>query len=307
MVAVEADAVRRSEGRAMASPLRLTTVGSTRPDEAWTAVRDEFEAAEAAMSRFRPDSEVTRLNAIAGTGVARPLTRRLECAIAATERARRVTGGRFDPRVLGDLVRLGDVGAPISAPIVRGAPGPVMERSADGAVRLGSPVDLGGIGKGLALRWAGRLLDEAGGDYLLEAGGDLVAHGPSPDGGPWRIDMEDPTGASEALAVVELASGALVTSSVSKRRWTVDGRTVHHLLDPRTGEPADRGLLAVTIAGPDPAWAEVWSKTLFIGGAAAIADEARARGFAAWWVSEGGALSMTPAARARTVWVASEA
>jgi len=99
---------------------------------------------------------------------------------------------------------------------------------------------------------------------------------------------------------------AVATSSVSVHRWAIKGRAVHHLLDPRTGEPATGGLLSVTVAGPDPAWAEVWSKVLFIAGLADIAQEARSRGLAAWWVADDGTLEMTADARRGTVWVASE-
>ena len=83
-------------------------------------------------------------------------------------------------------------------------------------------------------------------------------------------------------------------------------RVRYHLVDPATGEPADGGLLAVTVAAADPAWAEVWSKALFIAGHRRIADEARTRGLAAWWMDEDGRFEMTPAARQRTTWVAGE-
>ena len=63
---------------------------------------------------------------------------------------------------------------------------------------------------------------------------------------------------------------------------------LHHLIDPRTGEPGGDGLAAVTVAGPDPAWAEVWSKALFVEGARSIAAAARSRGLAAWWVGGDG-------------------
>ena len=173
---------------------------------------------------------------------------------------------------------------------------------------VAAPIDLGGIGKGLALRWAAALLDRRGvTGYLLEAGGDLVAHGPGPDGDPWLVGIEDPAGGADPLAAIALDSGAVATSSVRLRSWVHDDRTVHHLLDPRTGEPAEGGLRAVTVFGLDPAWAEVWSKTLFVGGGRAIASEARARGLAAWWVTDAGDLEMTAAARARTAWVEGEA
>lgn len=97
--------------------------------------------------------------------------------------------------------------------------------------------------------------------------------------------------------------GALVPGLVGVRHWqTDDGRTVHHLIDPRTGEPGGDGLTAVTVLGTDPAWAEVWSKALFLSGARGIGNEARRRGLAAWWVEADGSLHLTPAARQHTVW-----
>ncbi len=84
-------------------------------------------------------------------------------------------------------------------------------------------------------------------------------------------------------------------------------RVVHHLIDPSIGEPGGDGLLAVTVAGPDPAWAEVWSKSLFLAGRQSIATVARGRGLAAWWVADDGSVEMTPAGRSTTLWVAGEA
>jgi thiamine biosynthesis lipoprotein len=107
----------------------------------------------------------------------------------------------------------------------------------------------------------------------------------------------------EVLAVVELRDAALATSSTAVRTWTgPDGRRAHHIIDPVTWRPADGGLRAVTVVHPDAAWAEIWSKALFISGARTIGPEARARGMAAWWVEDDGAIRMTPAARMLTVW-----
>lgn len=304
------------EGRAMGSPLRLTVVTSgdraavRRAADAWTAVRDEFAASEQAMSRFREDSEITLLNRSAGTGPARTVSRRLSRALAACDRARRVTNGRFDPRVLADLERLGDHGAAVG-----GAGGSIANRTSRRSrildrdetcqVRLAEPVDLGGIGKGLALRWAAAAVERSGTDaFLLDAGGDLVASGAPPEGGPWRVGIEDPAGGHEPLAIVAVSEGAVATSSVRRRRWTSGDRTVHHLIDPQTGEPGGPGLLAVTVAGRDPAWSEVWSKSLFLEGRAGIATLARRRGLAAWWVATDGLLEMTAAARLQTLWAA---
>jgi thiamine biosynthesis lipoprotein len=325
-VAIEADA--RREGRALGSPLRLTVQPGVDPvavDRAWTAVGAVFAEVDAAMSRFREDSEITRLHRARGpvAGVSRLLI----AALAAADRAGRVTGGRFDARVVADLERLGFAAVPQAWPGTRRALGSAARSAAGsagrhtdprwlrrdvrtGTVELLAPVDLGGIGKGLALRWAARrvgpILGEAG--FLLDAGGDLVSRGLR-RGEPWSIGIEDPAGGPAPVAVAVLdRDQAIATSSVRiGRRLDPDGRPVHHLIDPATGEPGGAGLAAVTVAWADPAWAEVWSKALFLEGAAGIADAARARGLAAWWVHDQGELSMTPAARQQTSWVLAEA
>ena len=282
----------------MGSPLRLTPGLGSSPGGAarlWSVVVDEFERAETAMSRFRDTSELTELNRWAGTSVVTYPSTRLRQALAASDRAHRVTGGRFDPRVLVDLDRLGYRGAVLDEPGVEDRSKGRWHRAdrivrpvGRGGLTVAHPIDLGGIGKGLALRWASARLERAGArDFLVEAGGDLVARGRDPDGGHWQVGIEDPAG-GEDLAVIAVSDLAVATSSIRVNRWVTNGRVVHHLLDPVTGEPADDGLVAVTVAAADPAWAEVWSKVLYLAGRGAIADEARSRGLAAWWVATTG-------------------
>jgi thiamine biosynthesis lipoprotein len=317
--------VRRA-GRALGSALELLVesgVATARVDAAWSAIEHEFARVDAAMSRFREDSALTRANRAWGPVVGAP--RRLTAALALADRAGRVTAGRFDARVLADLERLGSPGVPQSSAghrvwrIANG--GPMPSRIAGerrlfgydrrtGELELDQPVDLGGIGKGLALRWAARAAARrlSGFGFLVDAGGDVVCRG-TIDGGPWSIGIEDPHGDPDPVATCALFDGeAIATSSVRVARWTgPSGRQLHHLIDPATGEPGGAGLSAVTVVWPDPAWAEIWSKALFLAGAAGIGAEARRRGLAAWWVSEDDALSMTPAARQRTSWVRADA
>ena len=308
--------------RAMGSPLRFQVAGA--PDQGsagrlWDEVRAEFWAAEAELSCYQSESALSRLNATAGSGQWWPASMRLYRFLAMAERATRTTQGRFDPRVLGDLARLGHPG--LSSPAAQGGngrepasgrigQGPWLRREARAhRVQIDSAIDSGGLGKGLTLRWAARRIAAgfAGRGALLEAGGDIIGRGTAPDGQPWQVGIEDPAGGASVLAVVSLTDGAICTSSIARARWMgPTGETVHHLLDPLTGEPGDDGLSAVTVAYPDPAWAEVWTKALFLAGSARIGDEARARGLAAWWVESDGTLRMTPAARQRTTWVASD-
>jgi FAD:protein FMN transferase len=305
----------------MGSALSLTVSGPA-AERAWAEVIDEFAASDRALSRFLDDAELVALDRSAGTGLAISVGRRLERAVVAAERARRVTDGRFEPRILADLERLGERGADLAA--LAAAPAdpdgtsdadrpwlarPIARRARRGYLTLERPIDLGGIGKGLALRWAAARLDRLAVDgFLIDAGGDIVLRGDAPEGGSWQVGIEDPLAPKDVpLAVVRPRDGAIATSSISRRRWEHGGRPVHHLIDPTSGLPAWSGLLAVTVAAPDPAWAEVWSKTLFLSGRTGIAAEARSRGLAAWWVAGEGTLAMTPAARAMTVWVREEA
>jgi thiamine biosynthesis lipoprotein len=319
---VRDDRLIRRQGRALASPLRLTVSAGPAPstiDRAWSEVRAEFDAVDVAMSRWREDSEMTRLNRL---GSLPGPSRRLAAALSAADRAGRVTAGRFDARVLAALERLGSVGVrqawdpatgPPRTPPVEGDAGAnrfMHRQGRRGEINLLAPVDLGGIGKGLALRWAARraaaVLGGAG--FLLEAGGDIASRGLY-GAVRWSIGVEDPSGGNDPVAVCVLERDqAIATSSTLVGRWLdPDGRPVHHLIDPSTGAPGGAGLAAVTVAFPDPAWAEVWSKALFLEGASGIADAARRRGLAAWWVDEAGELSMTPAARQQTGWVRAEA
>ena len=89
------------------------------------------------------------------------------------------------------------------------------------------------------------------------------------------------------MAVLGLRDQACATSSIRVRRWTAGGPPVHHLIDPRTGEPGGDGLLSVTVTGPDPAEAEVCSKVLFLAGRQKVRSVA-VTGLRPLWVDTAG-------------------
>ncbi len=285
--------------------LTLADGGPAPIDTAWEIVVADVERTERALSRFRSGSDLSQLNLAAGDGAWHGVGDRLHTCLAASRRAWRLTGGRFDPRVIARLEKLGEHGD-VQLP----APQPAHVRTwvdldpRGRRARLWAPVDSGGIGKGLALRWAARSLALGGVHrFMLEAGGDLIVQGEAPEGGQWHIGIEDPAGSVDPIAVIGLDGGAAVTSSIAVRRWIgPEGSIVHHLIDPATGEATAMALASVTVAAPDPAWAEVWSKALFLAGRRGIGPEARARGIAAWWVESDGTCGMTPAARSLTLW-----
>ena len=295
----------------MGSALRLTVHGGSarEAEAAREAAWREMAQADAELSRFAAESALSRANVLAGTGAWFTASRRLTRMLSISHRAGRLTDGRFDPRVIDVLEQIGERAGVILPSTSRG--GPWLERQGrSGRIRIASPVDSGGIGKGLGLRWAADAASRAAPGalgVLLDSGGDIVARRTDPGSDAWSVGIEDPASPGELLATVTLRDGALATSSIALRSWMNEGRRVHHLIDPRTGEPAETGLVAVTVAMPDPAWAEVWTKALFLAGRRSIGEEARSRGMAAWWVEEDGSLHMTPAARQQTTWVRHEA
>ena len=267
-----------------------------------------FTEVDRTCSRFKPDSPLSRANAAPDSWFRVPAT----CfdSIGEAWNAYRSTGGLFDPRVLTDLLRLGyDRSLPFAGSAVEirtGAepakvqpPRPAPHEWKPGfrpetrQVRVSEPIDLGGIGKGLAVRWASHRLDEAVGDYLVEAGGDCYCSGRAPSGNMWTVGVEDPADPHQLIAALDLRDRACTTSSIRLRNWKVDGVAVHHIIDPRTGGPGGCGLLSVTVVGEDPALSEVWSKTLFLNGAERIGDEAAAAGIAALWVTDAHQICMT--------------
>jgi thiamine biosynthesis lipoprotein len=174
-------------------------------------------------------------------------------------------------------------------------------------VRIGvNPIDLGGIGKGLAIRWSAERLRARGTSFLIEAGGDCYLSQDGPVDGRWQVGIEDPLGATKPVAVLSLSGTGCATSSIRVRRWESAGQPVHHLIDPRTGAPSHSGLLAVTVVHDDPATAEVWAKALFLHGRQNIAEAASACELTALWVCEDGTLDLSGRMSELLIWRADE-
>ncbi len=243
----------------------------------------ELDELEARWSRFRPDSELSRLNERSGVPVVvSPAT--FELVERAVE-GRRITGGRFDPTLL-DAVRAAGYDRSFELVAAAGVPTPT---GPDRAVspRAGRPVgtihldrvartvtlgpdvaiDPGGIGKGLAADLVVEDLLAAGaGGAMVNVGGDLRADGRGPDGG-WIVAVTDPIDPEDVVDTLAITAGAIASTWRTRRTWTAtDGSTRHHLIDPATGRPADSGLAGVTVVGGRGWQVEVLAKAAFLAG-----------------------------------------
>lgn len=281
------------------------------------ATREFIETVEAHLSRFRPESELSRLNARAGQEVAvSPLL--WEVLEWALEAARR-TEGVYDPTVLDALEAAGydrsfddrrrlaadprNDDRLVSTPH---RPSAIGDRSsAWQAIRLnpharsvtlppGVRLDLGGVAKGWTAERAADRLARLG-PCLVDAGGDIAARG-SPPGEPgWPIAVADPRDPDADLALLIVRDRGVATSGIDYRRWVHNGTLQHHLIDPRTGRPAATDLLTATVVAPDATEADLHALVaLLLGAEDGVRYLLRQKGVEGLLVRDTGDLLTTP-------------
>jgi thiamine biosynthesis lipoprotein ApbE len=240
--------------RALGTSVQLVVTEPARLGAARDAVQEVLDRIDLAASRFRTDSELSRLNVSGGREqIASPLFRQ---ALRVALDAAAWTDGLVDPTVGASMLAAGydqtyrqiDRDGPAFTVAFQPAPGWQRIELDDETGRVRVPadvvVDLGATAKGLASDLASEAAGDATGcGILLSLGGDVSVAGPIPDPGwPVRIaDQADPDlpVADDDAETVLLHSGGLATSGTLARRWRRGGSWMHHLIDPRTGAPSD--------------------------------------------------------------------
>ena len=282
----EADAEAEAEGaaswRALDTLVHLVVTEPGCLPEARRLLEGDLAAVDLACSRFRADSEICALRASAGQQVS-PL---LAEAIAVALRAAELTDGDVDPTVgaamsavgydrdFEQIQRADPTGSMVT---VRTVPGWRQVRLEGRILTMpeGIQLDLGATAKAWAAdRSAARIARETGCGVLVGLGGDIAVAGPVPEGG-WRIRVQDVTGSPDEppggpYALVAIRDGGLATSSTSARRWQRGGDVLHHILDPRTGLPAEPVWRTVSVAAGTCADANAASTAAVIRGRAAL-------------------------------------
>ncbi|HSB00897.1 MAG TPA: FAD:protein FMN transferase [Anaerolineales bacterium] len=262
-------------------------------------VPDWFEEWEQALSRFRYDSELTRLNQIHERPV--QVSDILWNVLQTARNAERLTDGLVTPTLLDAILEAG-YDRPFDvlphqttnslAPVLT-APQPLTAIAVNNLTRTvtlpsGTSLDFGGSAKGWAAHQAMKRL-QAEGPTLVNAGGDIAISGPREDGSPWPIGIADPFQREENIETLFVNACGVATSGKDRRRWTRNGVLQHHIIDPATSQPADTDLLTVTVVAPNVMEAEAAAKAAFILGSRVGLEwiEARDR-FAALFILDNG-------------------
>jgi thiamine biosynthesis lipoprotein len=242
-------------------------------------VPEWFEAWEESLSRFRPESELSRLNRSAGKMV-RVSPTLWEVFQAACE-AERLSDGLVTPAVLDAMLAAG-YSASFETLASEANPGGHLQaaplhttseikaelESYSLQLPAGVKLDFGGVAKGWAAQQAVQRL-QVYGACLVDAGGDIAISNLREGGQPWQVSVADPLHPDQDLAGLQLGRCGVATSGRDYRRWQQDGVWRHHIIDPRSGLPADTDILSATVIAPDLIWAEFAAKTAFILGSQA--------------------------------------
>jgi len=245
----------------------------TMGEAALDAVMEEMHRIDRAMSPFKPESELSRLNREAAKAPV-PVSKEMFELVARSVEYSKLSDGAFDITFasVGYMFDYRNGVKPTAEKIAAALPGIDYRhirldrsRCTIQFAREGVRIDLGGIAKGHAVDNCVALLKARGvKEALVVAGGDSRVLGDR-RGRPWMIGIRDPRRKDTMVAMIPLVDAAISTSGDYERYFEADGVRYHHILDPRTGTSAT-GVRSVTIVGPDTITTEGISKSVFIMG-----------------------------------------
>ena len=229
-----------------------------------------FDLVDRTCSRFRPDSELSQLNQQVGKEVKTSSV--MFSILLESDRYYRETEGIFNPSILSALENEGystsiesisgrEIETPAGNSTLSLLEQPFFLNEEQQAVTLYSTIDLGGIAKGWVIDRAAQLLERMGAGFI-NVGGDIRIFGILPR--PLHIGIENPFDTTNMISSIQVENGAVATSTSMKRRWRVDGKWRHHLIDTKTGRPSESGVVSATITAPTALEADVWAKTVLL-------------------------------------------
>lgn len=251
--------------------------GAGHADSLQADIQAVLDAVNASMSTYRPDSEISRFNALA-TEEWMPVSSDFYRVLSAALAVGRDSGGAYDVTI-GPLVDRWGFGPtpgreelPGAAEIqqLKGQVGQDQLRVEGETSRLKKlaprRLDFSSIAKGFAVDEVARLLEQRGlHDYLVEVGGEMRLAGHSPRGDTWRIAIEQPDTQGRAVArAIRVTDAAVATSGDYRNYFEVDGVRYSHTIDPRSGRPVNHQLVSVTVIHPSAMLADAWATALSV-------------------------------------------
>ena len=271
------DSKQHFQARSMGTVVDLTLWADDGAGAASTAeaVFAEFRRLDQLMSNWVDTSDVSKINAAAGVRAVAVSDETLKLVQFAQAVSRKSGGAfditvgayrglwKFDEDIDGTIPNPKDVAARRKLTGWRDVVVDAKKKTVK-LRRKGMAITLGGIAKGYAVDRAVALLRGRGfNDFIMQAGGDLYVSG-TKGGQKWRVGIRDPRGGRDAtFAITELQDRTFSTSGDYERGFVKDGVRYHHILDPKTGQPA-RLCRSVTVSAKDALTADAWSKPLFI-------------------------------------------
>lgn len=246
------------------------------------AIRDRLEQINASMSVYRPESELSRFNALP-PGDSMHISEDLEHVIRVSLQVHAQTRGAFDPTIK-PLLDLWGFGPRAATPETWHPPAentvlhvlasvglPLIDASIPGRLGKIDPnvqLDLGGVAKGFAVDALSEVLEGRGiRDYLVDIGGDVRVSGRNAEGGPWRVGVGRPVRDHEwegVLLVLRPGRGAVLTSGDYQQFFEHDGHFFSHVLDPRTGRPVANTVASVTVLAESAVLADALATGLMV-------------------------------------------
>lgn len=298
-----ATSLQQRSFRALGTTVAVMTTAPRSIDAAAGMLSAQLDALDRACSRFRANSEVERLRAANGRAVR--ISALLGEVVAAAISAARLTDGAVDPTVGAAMIALGydrDFANVHDGPSLAGACSPAPgwasieldQRSSTLRLPPGAVLDLGSAAKAWAAdRAAANITEALGGGVLVNLGGDIsVAGTPPVDGWSVGIAADCRVDPASAVVVVAITSGGLASSGTVVRSWRRGDQTVHHIVDPATGDSAMTRWRLVSVAADSCATANALSTGAIVWGADAVA-QLEARGAPARLIRDDGVVVTT--------------
>ena len=234
---------------------------------------DEINRLETVLSAEKKESDIYKLNQT-GSGT---LSEDTKDIVSEALKINKATNGAFDISIYPLMVKWGFTTQKYNVPskseiskLLKNVDSSKIEfDEKSSSIKLGKnmKIDLGGIAKGYTSSRVMQIFKDCGvTSGLVSLGGNVQALGTKTDGTDWQIAIENPDKSSDYIGVVSVKDKAVITSGGYERYFENNGKTYHHILDPKTGYPAESGLKSVTIVSDNGTLADALSTSLFVMG-----------------------------------------